>query len=131
MSPWMEELETLIWLGSLRSTKKRTEVTVNYVIILEEPWSPRRSCGEKACLGSGVYMAHLCFVGFLGRYMHNFIEGIIGITIALIFPAVRSCMLLSQSPFQEISHAVSLFFTPNITRNRVVGSDYIFSTSLG
>lgn len=113
MLPWMEELETLIWLGSLRSTKKRTEVTVHYVIILEEPWSPRRSCGEKACLGSGVYMAdlYLLSVEFLGRCMHNFIEGIVDITITLIFPVVGGCMLLSQSPFQEISHAVSLFFT--------------------
>lgn len=93
MLPWMEELETLIWLGSLRSTKKRTEVTVHYVSILEEPWSQRRSCGEKACLGSGVYMAHLCFV-VCWVSMHNFIEVIIGITITLIFLAIGSYMLL-------------------------------------
>jgi hypothetical protein len=74
----MEELEMLIWLGSCAINKKKgTEVAVPYISILEEPLSPRRSCGDKACLGSGAWHIFIMlFIRFLGRLMHGFIEGI-------------------------------------------------------
>lgn len=114
MLPWMEELETLIWLGSLRSTKKRTEVTVHYVSILEEPWSPRRSCGEKRVGIWGIWHIFvLLSVEFLGRFMHNFIEGIIGITILLVFQQLGATCYLANHPVKK-SAMQSLCSSPRI-----------------
>lgn len=79
MLPWGEELEMLIWLGSSRSTKKKTEVAVPYVSILEDLGSPgaREEAVEtrRVCPGGIWGMAHLYFiVRYLGRFLGRFMR---------------------------------------------------------